>query len=1229
MIFQDYFTSRIISIVKNRASQKPDSIFVLPPRCPLIKDDSILKRLVDAETFLVEQLHTICNEEWTAKAFATINQLGHYTVLSYGQFCYLNKSIDDASLQDRVLIIKDNLRQLFLIDQNDFLELNNDENTENRPDNLPVHHSEQLALDNQYYYSVKTPVNKYETEDLFDQTAEIAYTTNAAIECIDISSDQYALEVFINNCVAQNDFNKQLAVRYYSKQPLDNEKQAKLQKLNFILQQFGGQLFLSAEAPINKNCAPKESTQQQLKKYWGDDAEFRNIRVYKNPDAGKEIVEISQGLIVETIIDEYEHSKNGLPTGDLFLTAPTGSGKSLLFQLPAFYISHQGDITIVVSPLIALMKDQVSAIINERNFKKVAYINSELSLTDRDKIIENCISGDIDILYLSPELLLSYDITHFIGSRRLGLLIIDEAHLITTWGRDFRVDYWFLGNHVQKIRKYNNLNFPMVAVTATAIYGGNNDMVFDSIDSLVMHNPYLFIGEVKRNDIEFVLNNYDEFSAKHEANKLKQTVEFIKQINELELKTLVYTPYTKHIRQILDHLAAGDQTIATGYYGSLDSQSKEFSYQQFKSGEKKIMVSTKAFGMGVDIADIQVVYHHAPSGLLPDYVQEIGRVARKPGLQGFAVLNYSSKDQLYTKILHKLSALRQFQIREVLKKIYKSYLKGNENPNLLVSVDDFGYLFRDSPDPGQKVLSALMMIEKDYLARAKFNVIVARPQKLSVSVFARITDEDLVTFNENYPGGYESLKSQDDIYNVIEIDLEKLWKKYFSEKSFPVLKKEFYTGHLFREKRIQLIPQLTISIEILSAFDVIQQKLESILKLIKTILITTDGYFTPEMFQHKIEAVLQNKNQAEKLTEFILSSYSRPVFQSDNIEPGTFLQYRKKGDDKEYRVFGSQYTVAFKALTNRLKSLFGNSDKRLAYRFVTNKEANGTNYMKLGYLLELLELGTFNIKGGEHAMISIRLNDPQRIERDSNDPDYSNSLLSKTLERHELSNELFDHFFLKSFSTEERWDFIEDFFLGADNSTLLQNFEGSEEGNHINIIEHLKNNAQAVESDSTSKPDENESENEDSNIHIFLPQEDRLYAMHDLLTIENETGVRTMRITEWLSKDPVTFDITRKKLNLTTNREVFDILMSKLRVHEFDYFKKMLGLNLHIEFKGYDKPVKAVIPYKDKPVEFYKWWCDHKESIFISFQEKILLFDTVYKKKPVALKSEHKKIIHK
>src|SRR5690606_4014741 len=113
----------------------------------------------------------------------------------------------------------------------------------------------------------------------------------------------------------------------------------------------------------------------------------------------------------------------------------------------------------------------------------------------------------------------------------------------------------------------------------------------------VMHNPHVFIGQVKRNDITFAVNNHERFSSNYDANKLNQTVDFIKNIHEVGLKTLVYTPYSRHIRQILDKLTASNLDIATGYYGTLPAEQKEFAFRQFRNGEKKIMISTKAFGM--------------------------------------------------------------------------------------------------------------------------------------------------------------------------------------------------------------------------------------------------------------------------------------------------------------------------------------------------------------------------------------------------------------------------------------------------------------------------------------------------------------------------------------------------------------------------------------------------------------------------------------------------------
>lgn len=1222
MTFSEFYSIKIIQILTDQNSRKTNQIFVVLGQTELIDISNLSDNITDVDTFQLNGNEEVFNKNWFTSVFTKLNSSKQFHLLSYAQFSYLINYIDSSFFRERVIIIRDNLRQLFPISKSEYLEESSDENIEIRPEKIPIYQAEQIQIKDYFFYSVKTLNDEYNTINLFEEKTELIESENSESENIDFSSDQTALDFFLNSCILENNFQKNAVVKIYPKQSINSSIIKNFEKVNYILNLFGGALYLLKEEIIKEEYQVNHSTNDLLLKYWGEKAEFRGLKVYRNPDIGNQVSEISQGLIVETIIKEYNNSKTNEKTRDLFLTAPTGAGKSLLFQLPAFYVSQSGDITIVISPLIALMKDQVNAIITDRNFDKVAYLNSELSLIDRERVIESCQSGEIDILYMSPELFMSYDIKHFIGERKLGLLVIDEAHLITTWGRDFRVDYWFLGNHVRKIRKFHSLSFPMVAVTATAIYGGANDMVFDSIDSLVMHNPHVFIGQVKRSDITFAVNNHDRFSANYESNKLAQTVEFIKKINEVGLKTLVYTPYTKHIRQIIEKLNNDKLEIATGYYGAMPAEQKEFSFRQFKSGQKKIMISTKAFGMGVDISDIELVYHHAPSGLLPDYVQEIGRVARKPEIKGFAALNYSSQDQRFTKALHGMSALRQYQIKEVLKKIYKSYIKNNKSRNLLLSVDDFGHIFENAIDLDQKVLTALMMIEKDYLAKNRFNVIIARPKKLFVRVFARISDQHLSIFRAKYSETYSHISSLENGNNIIEIDLDKLWYKNFNDKSFPIIKRDFYTGYLFRNEGIEVIPQLKISFERLDTFTNLYQNLQSLFANIQTVFANFEGsFFNQEQLKSELNYYLNDGIKSEKISKFILSSYSGRLIQPGVIEANAFLQQRRDIDGFKYRVFNNQHLASFTALTSRLNNLFGNTDEFIVNRYVTNKESNSINYVRLGYFLEMLELGTFEIKGGENPMVFIRINDPLRIERDSNNNSYNNTLLSKTLERHHLSNQIFDHFFLRSFSNDERWDFIEDFFLGSDVDVLLDNHKGGE-ANNLNIIEFLNNNTTPIKSEITDLDDKN-------NIHIFLPNSESFYNSSNLLTIVNEECTRTMKISEWLTEDPVTFDKIRKEYKLKIHSKIFEILVSKLKAYHFEYFKNSLGLNMRIDFKGFEFPVMASIPYKDKPVEFYKWWCENKDQVSMTFQEKLILFDKIFNLKPNLLKAEHRKIINK
>lgn len=1219
-----FYIEQFKIIIDRIASNTENKIIVLRGVPDLIKENLSLDVFADIEGFNKEDSLDFFNKKWFSKVFIELNKEKKYHILSFSQFSNLTEYMIPDFFKDRIIIIQDNLRQIFPLEKSYYRLKSGEENIEERDEKLPLHHVEQFQIDEKYYYISKDLLFNFETINAFDKSKEIKNNDNSNIEIIDITIDIYAIDMFVNQCIESDSFNKYIAIKFHEKKERNTEIIQTLLKLNAVMSVFGGEVFIRKQEEIYDEYVENEETIKILKKYWGKDAYFRNLSVYRNPDISQDVKEISQGKIVETIISEYLNAKADKPYRDLFLTAPTGAGKSLLFQLPAFYISDKHDVTIVVSPLIALMKDQVSAIVIDRKFEKVAYVNSELSLIDRDRLIDQCKRGEIDILYLSPELLLSYNISHFIGERKLGLLVIDEAHLITTWGRDFRVDYWFLGNHIRKIRKYSRLNFPMVAVTATAIYGGTNDMVFDSIDSLVMNNPHIYIGIVRRDDIVFLVNNYDKFPKNYEKCKLDQTVDFIDQIvKSTNLKTLVYAPYSRHVRKINEVLMGKNLDFASFYYGALDKDIKEQSYNLFLHGEKQIMISTKAFGMGIDIPDIQVVYHHAPSGLLPDYIQEIGRLARDSKLTGYAALNYSEQDKSFSNALYGMSAIKPYQLVEMLKKILASY-KQHKSQNLLLSVDDFAYIFEDRNDIDQKVLTSLMMIEKDYLNKYRINVLIARPKKLFVKVYGRATNEDAAKIIEKYGKSvkqipYKTLENKG--YKILNIDLDQIWKDYFANQSFPKIKAQFYNNKIFNDVSSTMVPQLKISFVLNKSASNVSSNLETNFSKIKNAFASIGGSFfcQDELILH-LNNEFKDEYLSMKVGMFLLSNYSGILNNTFKFDDNVFLARKLSDKDYKYRLISSLYIREFSNLIQRFNLLFSNNNSYESFRYVTNNDEASLTFTRLGYFLELFELGTFEIKGGENPMIFIRINDIHRIERDTKQK-YSNFLLKKTLDKHFLSNKIFDHFFMNSFTNDERWLFIEDFFLGTDIDDLIEKYPRNQITPRIDIIKYLEENAKASKDFHKSKLCSNA-------ILNFSPDNNVFYTLNTMLTIVDNENTKTLKVSKWIIEDPIKFDMVRRENDLKIDKEVFKILISKLRKYP-DYFRDSLGLNYRIEFDGYEGLVKAFIPYQENPIKFYKWWLTNKSVVKMNFKEKMILFNNVNYLDQDALQVQHKKMLNK
>lgn len=812
-------------------------------------------------------------------------------------------------------------------------------------------------------------------------------------------------------------------------------------------------IYIKEDEELNR---PRDDFAFILKQYWKSSS-FRELLFYKDPDLDNKKIKLRQDQIIEFIVEQSENANEGKKYQDIFITAPTGSGKSLLFQIPAIYLeSHKKLVTIVVSPLKALMYDQVIAL-NEKGIKSACYINSDVSYIKRQETIESLKNGEKSILYLSPELLLSYSISEFIGNRQIGLLVIDEAHLVSTWGRDFRVDYWYLGKYIRNIRKYFKQNFPIIALTATAVYGGDNDIVFVTIESLNMLLPKLFIGNVRRDEIQFSINPF-EYVGSHEDEKVKKTVQKIEENILKNIKTICYFPWTRQIEIVISIINQSLKDMIGRYYGSVEQYERKDVLNKFKNNTITCVVATKAFGMGVDISDILEIYHHAPSGNLSDYIQEIGRVARKKTIKGKAIVDFSKKDLKFTRILYGLSSVKLFQLKFIIEKIYDIYAK-KKKQNLLFSVEDFQYIFSTSSDYESKVKSALLLIENDLYYKHGYYVILVRPKSLYTTVYAEIPSIIEEEFLNKY-GDYCKLISRPRLNNNYEIhlgditirnsvsdsnyyiiELDKLWEKYFYEDSFPNIKRKFFNQELFQEfNDDNPLPLYKLEATLNSDTDTALEKLEFFWrKLCAAFQVLTGHYFTEAEFEQTLAQVIPDDILRKRICDLILTIYSTRILSGRGNNQFTnndsFLQMRTENNIPYYRVMNARYYSVAKQVKRKFLEMYyygPNFEKYLVPD--TNKTSN---YLKILQQLETFKICTYEFSGGILPRIFVRINDPYIIRQMINDKKYENLILKDINKRHESSMKIMEYFFTENLNDVQRWDFIENYFLGINEEHLL------------------------------------------------------------------------------------------------------------------------------------------------------------------------------------------------
>lgn len=368
---------------------------------------------------------------------------------------------------------------------------------------------------------------------------------------------------------------------------------------------------------------------------------------------------------------------------------PTGGGKSLCYQLPALILDG---ITIVVSPLIALMKDQVDKL-NKIGIP-ATFINSSISSIETTNRLEAVKLGQYKLLYVAPERFYNQEFINILNQIKVSLFAIDEAHCISQWGHDFRPSYTKLKTVIEL------LNNPIViALTATATPEVKNDI----IKQLGLINPNLVITGFARPNLQFGVIQAND------SRKPQFVLDVVS--NSTEGSGIIYASTRSKVDNLVQILLENN-IEAIGYHAGMDNEERKWIQENFMTDKAKVIVATNAFGLGIDKPDIRYVIHYDMPGTIEAYYQEAGRAGRD-GKKSLCLLLYNSRDRYLQEFFIKGDNPSPKMILEIYE-ILKSY----ESEFILITYSELAKMLSEQ-SPEMAVGTSLKILEKEgYIARS-------------------------------------------------------------------------------------------------------------------------------------------------------------------------------------------------------------------------------------------------------------------------------------------------------------------------------------------------------------------------------------------------------------------------------------------------------------------------------------------------------------------------------